>query len=65
MENVDDANRWMSQVISTDIKSSLLLLNTEACGYSPTKKMTIHSNTEARLVCLVCKSLLQVSSEQI
>ena len=64
MDTVDDANRWMSQVISTDIKKSLLLLNTEACGYSPTKKMTIHSNTEARLVCLVCKSLLQVSSEQ-
>ena len=65
MDAVDDANRWMSQVISTDIKNSLLLMNTEACGYSPTKKMTIHSNTEARLVCLVCKSLLQVSSEQI
>ena len=65
MDTVDDANRWMSQVISADIKNSLLLLNTEACGYSPTKKMTIHSNTEARLVCLVCKSLLKVSSEEI
>lgn len=59
-DSVSSSSAWLERVISGSLSDSLMLLNTAACGYTPTKKTSIHSNTEARLVHDVCQALIKV-----
>lgn len=51
---------WTRLVSSPSLKHSLLLLNTSRCAKTPSKKNSVHSNTEAAIVTQVCRMLVKV-----
>ncbi|KAF6024176.1 DNA2 [Bugula neritina] len=50
---------WTQKVVSSSLDHSLIWLNTSTCINTPSKKTSIYSNTEARVVCSACETLIQ------